>query len=387
MPSQALIEAMLGKQPTPPPAPQPTLPSQALIDAMLAKPPGVISEDESYRQMSPIDRLAQNMPSNWAPVSEEQAAANGSQNLRELLSMLPVTGNVMAARDAYDNAGQVVEASKAGDIRGQRKAAAMTGLSLLGAMSPLPWGGAARRAAEGAASRTNIFAGPSAKTANHVALMRAQEMEGQGIPRDEIWKATGWGKGVDGKWRWEIDDSGTSLKGGKGARSRFTGLEHPDLEAEYGRLAPVHGLYAPGLPETGSYQSMRVPYVAAQGRNPESAKSVTLHEFQHGAQDAEGFAMGANPKQFNSRGDLMAALERAKANDGLDPVTGDFDVAIQSRLRHAVDDAYEAYRRVAGEVEARNVQSRMNMTAAQRRTTPPWSTQDVPDEHQILLKR
>jgi hypothetical protein len=42
------------------------------------------------------------------------------------------------------------------------------------------------------------------------------------------------------------------------------------------------------------------------------------------------------------------------------------------------------YRRLAGEVEARNVQKRMDMDAATRRATPPWSTEDVPRDQQIV---
>jgi len=40
--------------------------------------------------------------------------------------------------------------------------------------------------------------------------------------------------------------------------------------------------------------------------------------------------------------------------------------------------AREAYRRSAGEVEARNVQARRNMTAPERRQTPPRASEDVP---------
>jgi hypothetical protein len=47
--------------------------------------------------------------------------------------------------------------------------------------------------------------------------------------------------------------------------------------------------------------------------------------------------------------------------------------------------AVEAYRRAAGEVEARNVQKRRNMGADERKANPPWITQDTPDESQLLL--
>jgi hypothetical protein len=49
--------------------------------------------------------------------------------------------------------------------------------------------------------------------------------------------------------------------------------------------------------------------------------------------------------------------------------------------------AHEAYTRLAGEVEARNAQHRMNMTPEQRRANPPWRTQDLPDEQQIVRRR
>jgi hypothetical protein len=47
-------------------------------------------------------------------------------------------------------------------------------------------------------------------------------------------------------------------------------------------------------------------------------------------------------------------------------------------------DPYKAYQALAGEVEARNVQSRMDMDAATRRATPPWATEDVPRDQQIV---
>lgn len=46
-------------------------------------------------------------------------------------------------------------------------------------------------------------------------------------------------------------------------------------------------------------------------------------------------------------------------------------------------DPYQAYRRTAGEVEARNVQSRMDMSAEKRQTLPPIFTEDVPREEQL----
>jgi hypothetical protein len=55
-----------------------------------------------------------------------------------------------------------------------------------------------------------------------------------------------------------------------------------------------------------------------------------------------------------------------------------------SKWADAAIDPYGAYRRLAGETEARNVQARMDMTMDQRRQFPPWSTWDVPEADQIV---
>ena len=51
------------------------------------------------------------------------------------------------------------------------------------------------------------FAGRGARTADIPQLVRAQKMETARAPRDKIWQETGWGRGADGEWRFEIDDS------------------------------------------------------------------------------------------------------------------------------------------------------------------------------------
>jgi hypothetical protein len=228
----------------------------------------------------------------------------------------------------------------------------------LGAITGLPFGNAASRAARGAASRTNIFAGPMAKTADHEALANAQRLEQAGASRDEIWSQTGWFQGKDGKWRFEIDDSGAKLAGvtpGTKAglfrdkpdqsKGSFTGISHPELEGAYGAAPGIYGQYAPELSMEGAYLAdpagKAAPYIHAQGPSAKKALEASLHEQQHHVQDLEGFAGGGR----------------------------------------AADDAYA---RLAGEVEARNVQSRMNMSPQERRATAPWLTQDVPDEQQIV---
>ena len=52
-----------------------------------------------------------------------------------------------------------------------------------------------------------MFMGTGAKNAPLDMLGMAEKMEYLGIPRLEIWQKTGWGRGADGKWRFEVDDS------------------------------------------------------------------------------------------------------------------------------------------------------------------------------------
>lgn len=59
----------------------------------------------------------------------------------------------------------------------------------------------------GGTERQYSFAGQKASTANLEHLKNAQEMETLGADMESIRKATGWLKGRDGKWRFEINDS------------------------------------------------------------------------------------------------------------------------------------------------------------------------------------
>ena len=63
------------------------------------------------------------------------------------------------------------------------------------------------RAMTGESTRTLYqFAGPMAETADRLQLSKAEQMLSEGKDAEEIRKETGWFKGVDGKWRFEISD-------------------------------------------------------------------------------------------------------------------------------------------------------------------------------------
>lgn len=57
------------------------------------------------------------------------------------------------------------------------------------------------------------YAGENANNADLDALARAKEMRSAGVADETIRQQTGWHTGMDGKWRWEIDDSGMEYSG------------------------------------------------------------------------------------------------------------------------------------------------------------------------------
>lgn len=69
------------------------------------------------------------------------------------------------------------------------------------------------------------FGGRNARAADSEGLARAEAMERQGIAAEDIRQETGWFRGMDGQWRFEIDDSGMeyALRGDLGFRQRNGG--------------------------------------------------------------------------------------------------------------------------------------------------------------------
>ena len=93
--------------------------------------------------------------------------------------------------------------------------------------------------------------------------------------------------------------------------------------------------------------------------------SVALHELQHGVQSIEGFAPGGNPST------VMTKLQQSNPDEYMRLISSSQNLG----------DIYDnAYRRIAGEVEARAVQKRMNMSPEQRRQVFPLESYDRPVE-------
>lgn len=218
-------------------------------------------------------------------------------------------------------------------------------------------------AATGAAG---VFGGRLAKTADLAALKTAEEMHAAGADRSAIWDKTGWFKGGDDKWRFEIPDYQSQMNQtwhDKGVpnfkESTIAGqLWHKPLYDAYPDLRNARAVTEKGRVTSGSYNEA-TPGIGGEetinmvGANAPAVRSVALHEVQHAIQNREGFAQGSNPTMFS--GDKAQAVDQ--------------------------------YHRTAGEVEARNVQMRKDIPPDMLRGKPPWLTEDVPAADQIVRLR
>lgn len=269
------------------------------------------------------------------------------------------------------------------------------------------------------------FAGVGAKTADLVRLASAEAMEQAGKSADDIWRATGWGRGADGKWRFEIDDSEAWLESPLSAPPGNYALNHEDLSAAYPEMwGKTQQSIKRGPSQNGLKAYFDTVNDAVVVRGDGQHKSSALHEFQHAVQKEEGFNRGTTPsgaahdqskdlidernalyRKINESGALQEAdafsnsrearqLTGAQARERYRKIASKLnsdDVARYFKLTDAIESAqsegFDIYRRFAGETEARNVQTRMNMNAQERLQTPPWATEDVPRDQQIVRRR
>lgn len=318
--------------------------------------------------------------------------------------------------------------------------------------------------------RQYSFGGRNANAADLDALNRAQELERQGVAMETIFRDTGWYTGADGKWRFEIDDSGMEY-------SRWGDLRRED-RAEFARFRELEGKFIDGsitmdeqnelrqLLEEGhgagraeEQQTLRLPDFVRHDelyqnypqlrqaglrftRLPEgtrgtfdgqdivldeslrSAPEDTLvHEIQHAIQRAEGFTGGASPEGWQAvrqqvidtvagarqnldlwlqdigypeyvresmnrvvsgeitLGEHWKALEEFKKDSPFAAEIARCEEELanyenQLRMLNNLGDgewgnSFDMYENTAGEIEARDVTARRQMTPEQRRETMP----------------
>ena len=246
------------------------------------------------------------------------------------------------------------------------------------------------------------FAGEKAKNADLEALRTAQEMEKDGADTETIRQKTGWFRGADGKWRWEIDDSGmefrrdgdaqllnepeyrklqeltdkwaksfeedgTPLSASEEAemtelQEKYSDmvwdekyllrdfLKHDKLFKEYPYLNRVSLVFDElGAGENG-YFDKRSNTIVLSDNLIGTTENTLIHEIQHVIQKIEGFANGSSPKYWNERMENGYSKRWASGEEMMPS---------------------ELYRNTAGEIEARDAAARRSLTVEERKNRKP----------------
>ena len=150
--------------------------------------------------------------------------------------------------------------------------------------------------------------------------------------------------------------------------------------------------------------------------------STLVHEIQHAIQDVEGFAKGGSPNDIALKEKLSLAGVKtvAELNEKIKTLDKEYQKiykeweykAFKKRYKgqteesrkllkdwqnidnqikelknnsYNYDEAYSKYKKLAGEVEARNAQSRINLPIEERKAKMLSETEDISREQQIVL--
>jgi orotate phosphoribosyltransferase len=186
------------------------------------------------------------------------------------------------------------------------------------------------------------FAGERAETADKMALASAQERLANGEDAETVRQETGWHRGVDGKWRFEIDDSKAFVK--KSYANIFSifptwgdiihreksksgneyivisdMLSHPKLFAAYPELKNIRVTSNRNKDQSSFYHKSpgkRYGEISIFFSNkPNRVLSTLLHELQHAIQKEEEFATGGSPSDFDHTQKLITSFADFVDND------------------------------------------------------------------------
>jgi hypothetical protein len=218
-----------------------------------------------------------------------------------------------------------------------------------------------------------IFIGAKAKIWNKANAEKFLDLEVQGLSPIEIWKKTGTFRTPDGTLKQEIPDNFARLRADFNAaiankandyKSGIEGeiggmLQHSELFKAYPDLLQnlryTVNKQPDWLPESAAGAQYSKTFggkekISTSTKTEEDALSKLMHELQHAVQTREGWQSGGLENQFRDTPEMSA---------------------------------FDKYRALAGEVEARAVQARRTMTPEQRQETFPLSNYDLPIESVI----
>lgn len=245
------------------------------------------------------------------------------------------------------------------------------------------------------------------RTARMDNLSVARKMEEEKKDAKAIKMATGWERGADGKWRYEMPDAkikDTKNVGGGHIVKRYEDdmlwnggklsevIDAPELFKAYPQLKDVRietDAIMNDMPSHGEYDS-KTNTITIHADELKYMNDILNHEIQHAIQGIEGFATGGSPttirgevkKRFN---EVTKQIKQLRAEGKEDEAKALIEKNRGLYDAYMKNDDFNSYKSLAGEVEARNVQERMNMTPEERRKTLAESTEDVARKDQIFL--
>jgi len=378
-----------------------------------------------------VDASARAIANTQEAMTYQPRTEDGQQGLQDLGEFMQPVGDAFIGASEYlgDAAYNATGSPALGAAAYSVPTMALEALGLKGARyasagRAYEMGDIGTQASKYGGKQRGIFAGVKAKGADLKQMEAAQELANRGLSRDDIWNKTGWFEDVDGKWKFEIDDSRAEFL--LNDDSPLTvgideAIKHDDLMAAYPdankgivrRRAGNGGSYS----TTEGISGEQVDFIKlGMDESPVNQKSTLLHELQHAIQEREGFARGGSSEQFktvkpaeiealssqaehienliNTRGELAASkLLQGIFDDTVDPKAASKELAkLKAEIEKKADKMFsgltphQQYMRLAGEAEARNVQTRLDYTPEQRRATPPWDTLDVPEDELIVRR-
>ena len=206
------------------------------------------------------------------------------------------------------------------------------------------------------------FAGANARTADKMKLTTAEQMLKDGTDSETVRRETGWFKGYDGKWRFEIDDSqfdvnlsgyftNPDVKKYKALETKFLTEPENMTEADIEEFKVLsanlkgvkktpstlgdyvkHDALFKAYPElrdiklkfdkidsggNGKYISKSKEIVLDNSirNNKSQLKETLIHEIQHVVAEIEGFSRGSSVKYWdNQRSNISEDLKAAREN-------------------------------------------------------------------------
>ena len=238
-------------------------------------------------------------------------------------------------------------------------------------------------------------------------LSVARKMEEEKKDAKAIKMATGWERGADGMWRYEMPDAmikDTMDVGGGHIVKRYEDdmlwnggklsdvIDAPELFKAYPNLKDVRietDAIMNDMPSNGEYNA-KTNTITIHADELKYMNSILNHEIQHAIQSIEGFDRGGSPRLVRGEikkrlAEVTKQIRQLRAEGKEDEAKAIVEKNGGLYIAYQANDDYNSYKSLAGEVEARNVQERMNMTSEERRKTLAESTEDVARKDQIFL--